>query len=167
MTIRPVRKPNRLAGYDYSRNGAYFVTMCTCGRAESLGTVVGATAPGRPHVELTALGKCVDETIKIASHGDVNIDKYVVMPNHVHLIVVISSGVGNRGRSPLQHVVRNIKSFVTKWAGFPVWQKSFHDHIIRNEQDYLRIAEYIDNNPSQWELDCFHPSHLDGLSGAR
>ena len=89
-------------------------------------------------------------------NNDVKIAKYVIMPNHVHMIIVICSEAGDRGRSPLQYVVRNIKSYVTKWAGFPVWQKSFYDHIIRNDDDYCQIAEYIENNPAKWVYDRFY-----------
>ena len=168
MKELPQRKPNRLKDYDYSQDGAYYVTICAKNRENLFGTIiVGATAPGRPFVSLSELGKCVDETINNA-HNNVNnyikIDKYMIMPNHVHLIVVICSETGDRGRSPLQFVVRNIKSYVSKWAGFAVWQKSFHDHIIRNEEEYQKIWEYIDSNLLMWEADketTFIPSGAD------
>jgi len=72
--------------------------------------------PNHPIIELTELGKCIDETINIINNNDndVKIDKYVIMPNHIHLIIVIQETAGDRGRSPLQFVVRNIKSYVTK-----------------------------------------------------
>ena len=159
MKELPKRKPNRLRDYDYSQNGAYFVTICAKEREELFGHIVGATALGRPCVTLTELGKCVDETINIANNNDKNgiqINNYVIMPNHVHLIIVICPKTGDRGRSPLQFLVRNIKSYVSKWAGFCVWQKSFHDHIIRDEEDYCRIDEYIENNPVRWVDDCYY-----------
>jgi REP element-mobilizing transposase RayT len=116
MMIRelPKRKPNRLKNYDYSLNGAYFVTLCAKNREAIFGTVVpvGATVLGRPS------------------------------------LVVIQSPTGDRGRSPLHNLIRNIKSYVTKWAGFSPWQKSFHDHIVRDEKDYNRIADYIAGNPA-------------------
>jgi len=159
----PVRRPNRLKGYDYSQNGAYFATVCTKNRHEILGKIaVGATAPGRPQVELTPLGICVEETIQQAHHGGVKIDKYVVMPNHIHMITILTTDgraaitSGDRGRSPIQYIVRNIKSFVTKWAGFSPWQKSFHDHIIRDDAEYQRISQYIDENPKRWAEDKFY-----------
>ena len=156
----PQRKPNRLMDYDYSHNGAYFVTICARDRENLFGTViVGATAPGRPFISLNELGRCVDETIINAhnkGNSDIKIDKHIIMPNHVHLIIVICAETGDRGRSPLQFVVRNIKSYVSKWAGFAVWQRSFHDHIIRNEEEYQKIWEYIDTNPFNWEIDKYH-----------
>jgi REP element-mobilizing transposase RayT len=155
------RKPNRLQGYDYSQNGAYFITIGTKNREHLFGEIifpVEATAPGRPHdapyVQLSPMGQCVDETIKIANRNGVIIDKYVIMPNHLHLIIVLTDA-GDRRRSPLQYVVRNIKSYVTKWEGFSPWQKSFYDHIIRDETAYIRIAEYIKNNPAKWVEDRF------------
>jgi putative transposase len=157
MTILPSRKPNRLEGYDYSLNGAYFVTICAKDRTEIFSHITESAIQGRPQVRLTEIGKCVYETILAASHGDVTIDRYVIMPNHIHMIVVIHAETGDRGRSPLQIIVRNIKSFVTKQIGYSPWQKSFHDHIIRNEKDHVRIAEYIENNPVMWEGDCFNP----------
>lgn len=172
MNNLPVRKTNRLKNYDYTKNGVYFVTVCVHKHQNFLGQfinnngdiAVGATALGRPHkqntinsqIKLTPLGKCVDETIKNANNTNVIIDKYVIMPNHIHLIIVMCNKTGDRGRSPLQYIVRNIKSYVTKFAGFSVWQKSFHDHIIRNEKDYRRITEYIENNPQNWINDCFY-----------
>ena len=102
----------------------------------------------RPIIKLAELGKCIDETINIINNNNVKID--VIMPNHIHLIIIICGQAGARGRSPLQFVVRNIKSFVTKWVGFTIWQKSFHDHIIRNDEDYREIVKYIENNPSEW-----------------
>ena len=156
MKELPVRKNIRLKGYDYSRAGAYFVTICVQDGHEMLGNVVGATAPGRPFVTLTPLGICVNETIQIANKNGVKIDKYVIMPNHIHMIVCLHGSAGDRGRSPLQHVVRNIKSYVTKWAGFSPWQKSFHDRMIRDEAEYQRISQYIDENPARWKEDCYY-----------
>lgn len=156
----PKRKKIRLKGYDYSQNGVYFVTVCAKDRMNLFGQIiVGATAPGRPSVSLSALGECIDETIKnvnVTAENDAKIDAYVVMPNHMHLIVTICSNAGDRGRSPLPIVVRNIKSYVSKWAGFSPWQKTFHDHIIRDEQDYQKIWQYIETNPLVWEEDCFY-----------
>ena len=119
---------------------------------------VGATVPGRPHVKLSDIGKVIRTAILRNHRNNVIIDRYVVMPNHIHMIMIMSSETGDRGRSPLQTIIRNMKAYITKQIGFSPWQKSFHDHIIRNERDYLRIAEYIENNPVTWEHDCFHPN---------
>jgi REP element-mobilizing transposase RayT len=118
-------------------------------------------------MELSELGKITDGAIRHNNRDGVLIDCYVVMPNHIHIIFVLSSpadgrgnadrrgNAGDRGRSPLQIVVRNMKAYITKQIGFSPWQKSFHDHIIRNEDEYVRIAEYIETNPEHWEQDVF------------
>ena len=78
------------------------------------------------------------------------------MPNHVHLIVVVENDNGRQIAAPtLSMVIGNMKRAVSLFLGYSLWQKSFHDHIIRNDSDYLRIAEYIENNPASWEKDCF------------
>ena len=112
----PVRKSMRLEGHDYSQNGAYFITVCVKNGHEMLGRVVGATALGRPFTELTPLGECVEETIQKANRDGVQIVRHVIMPNHIHMIVLLSTG--DRGRSPLQHVVRNIKSLCYQMGRF-------------------------------------------------
>ena len=165
MKELPERKSIRLKNYDYSNAGYYFISVCVKERHELLGKIVGTTAPGRPqngaYVELTEIGQCVDETIQKANKGNVRIDKYIIMPNHIHLIVVLledsaTYDADDRGRSSLQQVVRNIKSFVTKNAGFKLWQPRFHDRIIRDEREYLRIWKYIDENPANWQEDCYY-----------
>jgi len=155
MEELPVRKKIRLKGHDYRDAGYYFITICIKDERKLLGRVVGTTAPGRPHVELTPLGVCVDETIKIANRNNVKIDKYMIMPNHIHMIVILEQGTDDRGRSSLQQVVRNIKSFVTKQCGVNIWQPRFHDHIIRNEPEYQKIWQYIDTNPAKWDEDYY------------
>ena len=160
----PVRKQVRLRNYDYSQAGCYFVTICVKDKHELLGTLVGATVLGRPYVELSELGYSVDSAIDFYNANSIAIiDKYVIMPNHIHMIIVIrpTAGdrgreTGDRGRSPLQHIVRNLKSYVTKTVGFSPWQRSFHDHIIRNDEDYLRIWQYIDENPARWFEDVYY-----------
>ena len=78
------------------------------------------------------------------------------MPNHIHMIVNIIPDSDDRGRSSLQQVIRNIKSFVTKKIGHSIWQARFHDHIIRNEAEYQQIWKYIDENPIKWQDDCYY-----------
>ena len=84
----------------------------------------------------------------------VRVDNYVIMPNHIHLIVIIETG--GDGTPPLQDIIGRLKSYTTVKYGAELWQRSFHDHIIRGEEDYIKIAEYIDTNPLKWELDCFY-----------
>ena len=158
------RKKNRLEGYDYGRAGYYFVTICTKNREHFFGAIVGGDvliAPHdvliAPHIELSKIGKIVDDTIAIIP----TVDKYVIMPNHIHIIFrVPPQGDGPMGTSAptesIPMVVRFLKRDVTMACGFSVWQRGYHDHIIRNDADYQRIWEYIDNNPAKWREDCYY-----------
>ena len=159
MRELPQRKPIRLAGYDYRRNGAYFVTICTKNRAQLFGTIPPADAmnPGRPQFKLSNIGEIVHTAIVHNNRNGVIIDCFVVMPDHIHMIVCMSSETGDRGRSPLQTIIRNMKAYITKQIGFSPWQKSFHDRIIRDKSEYLRIVAYIENNPIAWQHDRFGP----------
>ena len=82
------------------------------------------------------------------------------MPNHVHLIVAIEPAADGGVRAPrpttLSDIVRSIKAMVTRELGYSIWQTSFYDHVIRNETDYLRIWQYIDNNPAHWAEDEYY-----------
>ena len=159
MNEKHTRKPNRLKNYDYSKQGIYFVTICTKDKKDLFGTV-GATVPGRPRMLLNDTGNILNTAILHIANDDYSVDKYIIMPNHVHLLIEICPQTGDRGRSPLQIIIRNMKAYVTKQLGFSPWQKSFHDHIIRNDDDYNKIADYIDNNPSLWKSDCFYSEKL-------
>ncbi|MBQ3557366.1 MAG: transposase [Oscillospiraceae bacterium] len=152
---RPKRKPNRLSQYDYSQPGGYFITICTKGRKEVLGTVVGADVLIGPQVTLTELGEQVRRVLEDMP----SVDKYVVMPNHIHMVVRLPDENGAMRTSPptrLPAVVRYFKRSITQVTGENVWQRGYHDHIIRNEEDYLRIWEYIDTNPAKWREDCYY-----------
>ena len=91
-------------------------------------------------------------------------DKYVVMPNHIHLIIAIRNDVVENGmsRTPsptnaiIPHVISTFKRFCNKEIGKKIFQRSFHDHIIRNSDDYDKISKYIYENPLIWEKDCFY-----------
>jgi putative transposase len=160
-----VRKSNRLPGYDYSQRGAYFVTVCTQDRAELLGRIVTGENNSLVYTDLSSLGLTVQREIEALSniYPSVFVDDYVIMPNHVHLVITIDAC--NAGRSQIaptaptvSRMIKQWKGRITKRAGFGIWQKSFHDHVIRNEDEYHQIREYIQNNPAQWELDRLHPA---------
>ena len=168
MDIQSVRKKNRLQNYDYSQNGAYFITICTENRKCLLSTIVGATL-GRPaYVQLTQWGLDVEQAIlRIPQcYPDVHLEKYVIMPNHIHAIITISERINPfpTKKYDISNVVGKFKAAVTRNAGNAfmhseqnkIWQKSFHDHIIRDEEDYLKIWNYIDVNPQKWSEDCFY-----------
>ena len=154
------RKPNRLKGYDYSQNGAYFITICVKNRHEMLWNAVGARIARPQNTEdLSEYGIVIKNAINNISeqYPSVLVDKYVIMPNHIHMILLVdSSGDGRAMRAPtISTVINQMKGYVTKQIGFSLWQKLFHDHIIRNEEEYRKIWEYIDTNPLKWEDDCY------------
>lgn len=157
MDSLPKRKQNLLTGYDYSQPGCYFVTICSRDREHLFGCVVGADVLIGPHVQLSEIGAIVEQTISQIP----SVDKYIVMPNHVHILLRLP--VANNGpmgtSAPTQSVpwiVRYLKRTVTMACGKTVWQRGYHDHIIRNEADYLRIWDYIDTNPAKWREDCYY-----------
>ncbi|MBE6827124.1 MAG: transposase [Ruminococcaceae bacterium] len=151
------RKPNRLPDYDYSQNGAYFITICTKDSKSTLSqiaedTSVGATC-GRPKIILTKIGEIIEDEIKRLNtvYCGVKVDNYVVMPNHIHLIISINIENGRPQVAPtISRAIQQFKGKVTKTAKQPVWQKGFHDHVIRDEEDYLTRWQYIDENPRKW-----------------
>ncbi|WP_317855346.1 transposase [Chakrabartyella piscis] len=156
----PKRKQNRLANYDYSQNGAYFITICTKDKQNILWNethVVGASS-ARQKYTLSDCGRIVDTAImgidKI--YTTITIDKYVIMPNHIHMILVIENDGRALHAPTISHAVQQMKGIVTKQIGHTIWQKSFHDHIIRGEKEYLKILEYMETNPLKWELDCYY-----------
>ena len=158
----PKRKAMRLTEFDYSRGGAYFITICTQNRKEIFGEIydVGACIARPPEVRLSFCGTVVQEAIlRIPmQYPALAVDKYVVMPNHIHLILLQNpTKHGSAMRSPtVSTVIGQLKGYVTKKLGRSVWQKSFYDHVIRNEQEYLRVWQYIDDNPANWAEDEYY-----------
>ena len=160
-TMLPKRKNNRLAEYDYSSAGAYFVTICTQDKRRILSDIAVGEGLAPPVVRLTALGKIVDEQILAVPdrYPTIEVDKYVIMPNHVHLILSLREKAGGASPSPtVFDAVRAIKSLSTRLSrphlgDAQLWQRSFHDHVIRGEKDYREIWRYIDENPQKWEQD--------------
>ena len=144
------RKPTRIPNYDYSQDNYYFVTICTHNKQCIFGK------PG----QINRLGAIVAEEFeKLAiRYQTVKIDKYVIMPNHVHAIVILDNTICS-DRNSLIHVIGLLKSGITRRLHTlmqgAVWQRSFHDHIIRNQQQYEKIWLYIETNPQRWEKDCF------------
>lgn len=151
----PNRKLPRLKGYDYSSPRYYFATICTHEKRHIFGKCN----------KLNHFGNIAKTQMEaIAGHYEhVFVDKYVIMPNHIHAIIVIEAYSAERSRPfpTLSTIIGQYKSGVARTihATAPdmiVWQKSFHDHVIRNEHDYLNIWQYIDTNPLTWETDCFY-----------
>ena len=172
------RRSIRLQGYDYAEAGAYFVTVCTYNREFLFGEITNG------EMRLNEIGQVViEEWLRTADvRKNIELDAFVVMPNHFHGIVVITGN--GRGvlqyaptanqpslRSPSQTIgaiVRGFKSITTKriniirnTLGVPVWQRNYYEHIIRTEDESNLLREYIVNNPAQWELDEENPDRVE------
>lgn len=124
---------------------------------------MGRDDPGAPSVILTAYGRSLRSFLNTlsAAYPNVTLHHFVIMPNHVHLLLSIDAPEpGAPGSSrPTQQVFRMIaalKRFTNQKAGINLWQSSFHDHVVRNEADYLLIWDYIDTNPLKWREDCYY-----------
>lgn len=158
--VLPQRKPNRLPNFDYSSPGAYFITVCTKDHKCILGHIVGASIARPPTVQLSDYGRIVEKAIReIPEHYPaIAVDHYTVMPNHIHLLLQINTDENGRAMlaPTVSVVVQQLKGAVSKRIGRSIWQKLFHDHVIRGEKDYLKIWEYIETNPARWKEDCFY-----------
>ena len=159
MDNYPKRKRNRLLGFDYSSPNAYFLTICTEARRNLFWESVGATS-GRPNdLPLTELGKTVQAAIVSIPkcYPAVAVEHFVVMPNHAHILLRICADECGRPlvAPTVSRIVKQLKGVVSKQYGPGIWQKGFHDHVIRTEEDYKKIWQYIDGNPAAWAKDCF------------
>ncbi len=162
----PRRKSTRLKNYDYDTPGAYFITICTKDRQQILSKIcVGDGVLDVPENKLTFIGEIADKNMKSLSrfYKDISVDKYVIMPNHIHMLIQIKSdSVSGSSRTPtptnmkIPHFISTFKRLCNKEYGTNIWQRSFHDHVIRNQKDYERIWNYIEINPYKWEQDCFY-----------
>ena len=159
------RKSLRLKGYDYSSAGYYFITICTHQRQSLLCNVV--VGQGLCSCQMSDAGKiCETELIELEKrYNNIRIDKSIFMPNHMHTIIAIDRQ--EQSPCPTQPTILDIicvfKSITTKRynkmlgiSGRTLWQPRFHDHIIRNEEEYKRIWQYIDNNPATWIDDIYY-----------
>lgn len=205
------RKNIRLIGYDYSQNGAYFITICTNNKHHLFGIITSSdfqsnavpvdfqsnavpidsqanTMPADSHenslragsclnpvvagfhageiepttIKLTSIGKEVEKSINFINQQDNNasIIQYVIMPNHIHLIIMLESG--RHGSLSLANVVGRFKSFLNKKyndlnnsKNMVLWQRNYYEHIIRDEDDFMKISQYIEENPAKWQDDCY------------
>ena len=157
------RKHPRLKGYDYSRGGAYFVTICTRNREKILSriTSVGPDDSIGPIPLLSKTGEIVGRYILgiETAYPDITVDQYTIMPNHIHLLLRFPTPEGGPMGSSgptLGMVVRGMKRMVTKEVGYSIFQPSFYDHIIRDETDYLTKWNYIETNPARWTEDEYY-----------
>ncbi|HLG31580.1 MAG TPA: transposase [Ignavibacteriaceae bacterium] len=170
-----IRRSMRLKEFDYSNPWWYYVTICTYQKRKILGEV------NNSKMILNEFGKIVEEKwLKTKEiRKNVDLDYYVIMPNHIHGIIIIESTNNNvvgatrrvaptKGKVTLQpgslgSIIGQFKSIVTKRLNkltskkdITIWQRNYYDHIIRNENDLHRIRTYIHNNPLKWELDEYY-----------
>ncbi len=158
-----VRKPTRLKGYNYSQNGVYFLTVCTKAKECILGSVVGDGVLDVPQMHLSEYGKIVEKCITemAETYEHITFDNYVIMPNHIHLLVMIYSDDKEKisvspQNAEIPKLISTLKRFVNRKIGYNIWQRSYHDHIVRNEKEYNNIWEYVEYNASKWKDDCFY-----------
>lgn len=158
----------RLSGFNYAIGGSYFITICTHEKKCTLGCIKSGVA------QLSEAGKIVEEEILKTTEMriDCSIDEYVIMPNHIHMIMRLKRSLskalsnasfvsGFKGNS-VSSIISGIKSSATRrirllWnsRSAAVWQRNFYEHIIRNEDDYNSIRQYIRENPSKWNKDDY------------
>ena len=150
------RKKNRLDDYDYSTPGAYFITICTVNRAEILSHIIMDNNGDGVNNELSESGIICDEFIKRINdvYACVTVDKYVIMPNHIHLLLSIHDVIGLSCN--IINVIRSTKLLITRKIGKSIWQRSFYDHIIRDKSDYENVWKYIDTNVLKWGFDSLN-----------
>ena len=154
----PRRKHPRLAYYDYSTAGAYFVTIRTQNRRCLLSRIIGRELSS-VEIQYTVYGKIAQEQLLLLEHRfpALKIDRYVIMPNHIHVILLLETA-GASPRPTIPDIVCVFKSLTTRLCKKiqpidKLFQTSFYEHVIRGREDYEEIVEYIVNNPKQWELD--------------
>lgn len=167
------RRSIRLKGFDYSQTGAYFVTVCTKNRECIFGHVIDGV------MQLNGYGHAVKECWEqIPKHcTNATLDFFIIMPNHLHGIIgIVGNGRGMACHAPtnrhfgkpvpksLSTIIGSFKSAVTKRinqfqnaSSLSIWQRNYHEHIIRNQDELHRIREYIVNNPFQWQFDRENP----------
>ena len=179
---RPTRKPNRLPEYDYSQNGAYFVTICTGDKQNLFWNTVGADIIRQQmedeefvlHLPLSEYGRVAEQGILNIPqcYPSVSVEKYCIMPNHIHMILSFSHdcgrliaaqplatkepygcGVPLAGAAPtVSRVVGQMKRWGSKQIGAGIWQKSYYERVIRNGTEYEEIWRYIQENPMKYLL---------------
>jgi len=150
MAELPQRKIIRLRGYDYALAGAYFITICIEDKKHIFGKVI------HEKMQLSPQGEVADNEIRKMSsyYDDVEIVNHVVMPNHIHMLIVIYDNLFEKKEHPkIGTIVGRYKTNVTKILGFSYWQDRFNDRIVRTTRAFNNYIVYMDNNPKNWYKD--------------
>jgi len=148
------RKKNRLQNYDYSASGYYYITICTKNFIEYFGEI------SNEKMKLNELGNIADSKCRrIPDHyANIEIEIYKVMPNHIHMIIIMNEAGKDSEKKKvglISTVIKSLKGIITKEIKKTFdttfeWQRSFYDHIIRNEKSLNRISSYIKHNELKW-----------------
>ncbi|MBQ1186901.1 MAG: transposase [Clostridia bacterium] len=147
-----------MKNFNYSENGLYFLTICVKNKNLRLCNIVGRDVPDAPYIQLTKTGEIVQKHIFSINNAErISVHKFVIMPDHIHLLLFIDNVDGASGTSRPTHslvsrTVSGFKRLCNKEIGENIWQTSFFDHVIRNETDYKTHYKYIENNPVMWLL---------------
>lgn len=158
----PKRKRNRLTNWDYDQGGAYFITICTHEKKHLLGKVVGGGVLDAPHVALSRAGSCAEHRLLEMEriYPYISLPHYIIMPNHIHFLIGIeqpgTSGTPSPTNQRLPSFISTFKRFTNREYGRELWQRSYYDHIIRDETDFLLHARYISENPQKWREDEYY-----------
>ena len=160
MTQWQDRHNTRLRGYDYNTPGAYFLTICVENRKCLLSRIVGTGVFGDPNIELLPYGQIAAKYIDQLSafYKDLSVESYVIMPNHIHILLRVLEGpsrtpVPTLQNSVVSRFVSTFKRFCNKEYGKNIWQARSYDHIIRDQTDFDKHLQYIYENPFVWTKD--------------
>lgn len=155
----PNRKQIRLKDFDYSSDGAYFITICSTDRKQIFSKVIKSKdIVAANTVRLSNIGKIIEQNIHNIEtvYPCVNVVNYIIMPNHLHLILAIDTNGQTMFAPTITRVIKQFKGVVSKQVGYSIWQRNFYDHIIRDENDLMTKMEYISSNPEKWEEDEYY-----------
>ena len=151
MQNKFIRKRTRIPDFDYGSINYYFITIITKNKEHYFGRILQEEMY-YSNIGCIALN-CLKDISKV--YDDVYLDDYVIKPNHMHFIIAIDK---KNKQVNISKIIQQYKGIVTKMVGFSIWHKSFYDHVIRNEKDYLRIYRYIEENVLKWSLDDYYSS---------
>ena len=149
------RKRNRSENYDYSQPNVYLLTICTENHANLFGVV--ESRPDTPVTILSPLGELVQQAILDIEvyYNNASIETYSILPNHIHILLRLDA-TDEPNAPSVSRIVKNMKEHVTRVCGKTIWQKGFHDHVIRSESDHQNAWNYVTFNPAKWETDEYY-----------
>ncbi len=149
------RKRNRIENYDYSQPNVYLLTICTENHANLFGVV--ESRPDTPVTILSPLGELVQQAILDIEvyYNNASIETYSILPNHIHILLRLDA-TDEPNAPSVSRIVKNMKEHVTRICGKSIWQKGFHDHVIRSESDHQNAWNYVTFNPAKWETDEYY-----------